>query len=150
MRISTFLAAAVMAVTPIAATAEGWNHVGGTMGQFEGFYQSRGFAIEYGCADNFSTLTFVAEGPHVAPGVSEISVDGEDVASGNTVYHSKFNRTMFKSDIEAEWRAARKEDHNALIEALASGRQAIWTLPTGLTLRIDLTGSAGIRACGGR
>lgn len=150
MRFHGLFAATLLALSPVSASAEGWYHIAGTMGQFEGVYEARGFAIEYGCADSFSNLTFAAEGPHVAPGVSKITVDGKEVASGNTVYHSQYNRTLFESDIDTDWRADRKDEHNVLIEALAAGRQAVWTLPTGLALRIDLKGSAGIRACGGR
>jgi hypothetical protein len=144
---------AALALTSIAfaggAFAEGWTHASPGLDQFEGSFNAvdDAWGVDYSCSPGFSSLGFRAKGIHVAAGESTITVDGVELAKGNTTYNSKWDATSFSQKVEAEWGDQLKDSHNALIMALARGTEAIWTTPSGDSFSIDLTGSADIKYC---
>jgi hypothetical protein len=144
--ICTFCAAASFAGVVLAS---GWQHAAAPMGQFEGYFESEDetVRVDYGCTGFSSSVQFSAEGQHIAAGVSQIMVDGAEVASGNTVYHSMRNETVFTSDIRAEWGDPVKDAHNRLITSIAGGKEAVWITPDGTEFTISLRGSSAIRNC---
>ncbi|WP_157374320.1 hypothetical protein [Salipiger sp. CCB-MM3] len=143
------LTAAFFAVIAGGASAEGWHHAAAPMGQFEGNYSTsdESYGLFYGCTGMSSRLTFSAKGAHIAAGLSSITVDGKEVATGDTTYSSRQDRTIFSSDVQRDWGQLRKDEHNAIITALATGSEAIWTTPSGDRFTFDLTGSSGIKKC---
>jgi hypothetical protein len=141
-----FGTACLVATTAVSGT---WHHAVAPMGQFEGSYQSEDgeVRIHYGCDGFSSRIEMTVSGLQVAPGVSRINVDGAEVASGDAIYHSLRDVTVFSSDVRSEWGPQMKDPHNRLIAALAAGGSATWTTPNGREVRINLQGSRGIRNC---
>lgn len=142
--------AAALIATP--AFAEEWSHVSAPMGQKEGGIRLSSeadgdYGINYSCAFSYSKVSFSVKSMQVAEGESEIRVDGDEVITGNTSYDSAWNETTFLSAVETEYGDAQKARHNALIEALASGRTVSWVTPNGASYDIPLTGSSNIRRC---
>jgi hypothetical protein len=131
------------------AVSDTWHHAVAPMGQFEGGYQSEDgeVRIHYGCDGFSSRIEMTVAGMQVAAGVSRIHVDAAEVASGDTIYHSLRDETVFSSDVRSEWGQQMKDPHNRLIAALARGASAIWTTPNGRELRINLQGSQAMRNC---
>ena len=119
------------------------------LGQFEGslFNEAEGSFVHYSCSGLSSTVSFSVDGLHVDSGKSVIEVDGTQVFEGNTVYDSAWNRTSVSSRAEPKWGAVQKKEHNKIINALASGAEAVWTTPNGEAFTFDLTGSSDIRNC---
>lgn len=138
-----------MALSAKSAPADDWIHSAASMGQFEGTWSDdvAGVAISYGCSGLSSSVNFMADGLHVAAGKSLIEIDGEQVFEGNTTYNSLRDKTGVSSRVEARWGERQKSAHNAIINGLASGSEAVWTTPSGDVFQIDLTGSSEIRNC---
>lgn len=130
-------------------SAQEWSHAAPGLGQYEGLLETEDGAmgINYACADSYSQVGFKANGVHVAAGVSTITVDGEQVATGNTTYNSKWDATSFTTRVEAEWGPKLKNEHNKLVQALAEGAEAVWTTPSGKSFTFTLKGSSDIVSC---
>lgn len=144
---TVIFASALLAAS--GAMAQDWTHAAAAMGQFEGGVRSADdtHGIDYSCNPNMSQIGFFADGVHVAAGESTISVDGTELVSGNTTYNSSWDATSFTNRVEARWGDKLIDEHNALVDALASGYEASWTTPSGETYTFDLTGSADIKSC---
>jgi hypothetical protein len=142
----TCLLAALTLAAQSAAAAE-WTHVPLMLGQFEGHYSTDESSIFYSCSGLSSSVSFSANGLHVAKGDSSIKVDGKEVLSGNTVYNSTRDITSIGERVEQQYGDRLKNEYNTIINALASGNEAVWTTPNGETFTFDLTGSSDIRNC---
>jgi len=142
----TFFATAGFAGVVLAGS---WQHAAAPMGQFEGYFDAEDGSVQvtYECSGFYSTVQFSAAGLHVAAGVSKIIVDGTEVASGNTVYHSERDETVFSSEIRAEWGDPVKDAHNRFITSIAGGNEAVWVTPDGSEFTISLRGSSAIGNC---
>ena len=149
MKFHLIPAAALITALAGTAFAQEWSHAAPGMGQFEGLLETEDGAmgINYACAESYSQVGFKANGVHVAAGVSTISVDGEQVAAGNTTYNSKWDATSFTNRTEAEWGPKLKDAHNKLVQALAERSEAVWTTPSGESFTFSLKGSSNIVAC---
>lgn len=132
-----------------SVSASDWTHAALMLGQFEGSLsnQAEGTFVHYSCSGISSTVSFSVDGLHIDSGKSVIEVDGTQVFEGNTIYNSAWNKTSVSSRAEAEWGAVQKKKHNKIINALASGNEAVWTSPNGEVFTFDLTGSSDIRNC---
>ncbi len=131
------------------ALAQEWGHAAAPMGQYEGGISmgDGAYAISYGCAGFYGTVSLHATGVHVAAGQSVLRVDGVEVARGNTVYNSESDATVYEFRAEREWDPKLWEPYNRVVNALASGTEAVWEAPSGETFSFPLTGSAEIRSC---
>lgn len=143
------LSVGVFTYAATSASAAGWQHAAAPMGQFEGsFTDSSGHRlVTYGCSGLSSHLQLWAEGAHVAPGKSRVVVDQTTVATGDALYNSGQDTTSFTSEAKADWGQHRKDQHNAFLDALASGALAEWHLPDDTVLMIDLKGSSEVKRC---
>ncbi|WP_226562635.1 hypothetical protein [Salipiger thiooxidans] len=143
------LSVGVFTYTATPASAAGWQHAAAPMGQFEGsLTDSSGHTlVTYGCSGLSSRLQLWAEGAHVAPGESKVVVDQTTVATGDALYNSGRDTTSFTSEAKSDWGQRRKDQHNALLDALASGTSAEWHLPDGTVFMIDLAGSSEMKRC---
>lgn len=131
------------------ALSQQWGHAAATMGQFEGGVSLEGGEawISYGCAGFYGNVDFSAKGVQVDAGESVIRVDGQEVARGDTQYNSNSDTTTFGLNVRQEWGPDRWGAYNGVINALASGSEAVWETPSGAVFTFPLAGSAEIRSC---
>lgn len=131
------------------AMSQQWGHAAAPMGQFEGGISLEGeeASISYGCAGFYGNVDFYAKGVQVDAGESVIRVDGQEVARGNTQYNSTSDTTTFGLNVRQEWGPDRWGAYNGVINALASGSEAVWETPSGAVFSFPLAGSAEIRSC---
>lgn len=142
----TLLALALMSAP---AAAQDWMHTSAPMGQYEGGVRvdDGAYGVSYACGPGYSNVSLFADGVHVVAGESRVLVDGEEIASGNTVYNSARDTTAFTSEVKTNYGDAQKAAYNAVISAIASGQELTWVTPTDAEFVIPLTGSASIRNC---
>lgn len=74
-------------------------------------------------------------------------VDGRVVAEAAAEYASMTNVTTSSFNVKSDYGDKRKAAHNRLIDAMAKGREVIWSLPNGEQFAFSLKGSKDIKSC---
>ncbi|WP_417249276.1 hypothetical protein [Celeribacter sp.] len=140
---------AALSLTAFPVSASEWTHNTLMLGQFEGSLDNKaeGSFLHYSCSGMSSTVSFSVSGLHIAAGKSVVEVDGIQVFEGNTVYNSSWDETSISSRVQADWGQVQKDNHNRIIDALASGAEAVWTTPNEESFTFNLEGSSDIRNC---
>ena len=130
-----------------ASAPVGWTHGIRSRKWFEGFYWTgtEDYGIDYTCMYSRHTkIEFRANGIYDGSSKNIITVDGVEVITDFMEYDLLSGETIFSTDYLYR---EHKEESNALVNALASGNEAVWTTPSGDSFTFDLTGSAKIRNC---
>lgn len=140
---------AALSLSAFPVSASEWTHNALMLGQFEGSLknETEGSFLYYSCSGMSSTVSFSVSGLHVAAGKSVVEVDGIQVFEGNTVYNSSRDVTSISNRVQADWGQVQKDNHNKIINALASGAEAVWKTPNGGSFTFNLKGSSDIRNC---
>lgn len=146
-------AAVALAITAIAATsasANNWTHSPLIAGQYEGQWRSADDlqVMGYGCAF-YSRVSFFTD--NVKVGATKIVVDGATVFEGVSEQQDFGDKHLWMSvghNTEATNNLADKATYNAVLDALANGKEAQLVSADGEVLgSYSLDGSKGIDRC---
>lgn len=145
------LALGIAATGAMAGAAGAWTNVAAGMGQFEGGVILDGGAagIRYSCSGLGTDISFWAKGPHVSAGKSQLFVDGKPISirHPDATYSSLNDQTVFEIGAKADYGPDWKGEVNAVIRALAGGKEAVWISSNGDRFTFPLRGSARISSC---
>lgn len=146
-----FVILASFTAAAAAETAPSWHFAAAGMGQYEGgvTLEDGSAGITYSCSGLGAHLTFWAKGMHIAPGKTQITVDGKEIALARPQagYLSLNDQTTQSLDVAADYGKQMKGEINAVISALAKGKEAVWTTPNGDSFTFPLAGSSNITHC---
>jgi len=128
-----------------------WTHADAGMGQYEGGVSdlSGDARINYSCSSFGADVTFWAKGLHIAAGTSKLMVDGKEIPLKlpDTNYSARNDQTSFDISAKPDYGPNWKGEVNAVISALAGGKEAEWVTPNGENYTFPLAGSSAIKSC---